>query len=386
MINNWLAERVLKALDGIESGRLLLTLPDGRTYHFAGDRSGPDAAIHVHDWSLFPALAISGEIGLLDSYRLGHWSTPDLTSLLCLGVDNAGRLQQVLAGSSLSRLFNRLRYLVRNNSEQGSRRNIHAHYDIGNSFYRLWLDDGMTYSSALFTDEAQELNKAQDNKYQRILDRLETEGGRLLEIGCGWGGFAEKALNQGDFQLRGITLSEQQWQYAKNRLGSSADIVLEDYRRQQGKYDRIVSIEMFEAVGENHWQTYFSRLASLLKPDGKAVIQTITVRDEAFAAYRKSADVIRTYIFPGGMLPSPAKFSEAAARTGLRVNDSFHFGQDYGRTLEYWLANFEARLEQVRQLGFDEAFIRVWRFYLASCIATFRSGATSVMQTELSHA
>ncbi len=386
MMTQGISTAFLKVLQRIEHGQLELQLPDGSQHSFGGKLPGPNASIRVERWSVFSQLVSRGDLGLLESYRDGHWDTQDLTALLSLGMLNTHALGKVLDGGLWSRVLARLQYLLRANTLRGSRRNIHAHYDIGNAFYALWLDPGMTYSSALFNRADQDLVAAQEAKYQRIIDRLDCQSGRLLEIGCGWGGFAEQSLQQGDFALRGLTLSEEQLAFASERLGPRADLALQDYRVEQGTYDRIVSIEMFEAVGERYWPTYFNKLRSLLKPNGKAIVQTITIEESRFEAYRRSADVIRTYIFPGGMLPSPSRFSAVAKACGLQVSEPFHFGESYARTLEHWLALFEQRLAEVRELGFDEAFIRIWRFYLASCIAAFRSGRTSVMQVELAHA
>ena len=244
----------------------------------------------------------------------------------------------------------------------------------------------MSYSSALFRHDGESLEQAQYRKYDRMLERLGTNSGSLLEVGCGWGGLAERAITQNDFDVKGITLSEEQHAYAQQRLGDDATIALEDYRSQDGKYDHIISIEMFEAVGEKFWPVYFNKLQSLLKHKGKAVIQTITIGEPFFERYRRGGDMLRSFIFPGGMLPSPTRFAEEASRAGLRVTDQFAFGKDYALTLKHWLKRFEESLPQIRLLGFDESFIRVWRFYLAVCIAGFASGRTDVMQMELQHA
>ena len=243
----------------------------------------------------------------------------------------------------------------------------------------------MTYSSAIFADDQEDLTKAQHRKYDRIIDRL-ANSGRVLEIGCGWGGFAERALEKRDYAIKGLTISDEQHAFATQRLDGKAQIALEDYRAQSGRYDHIVSIEMFEAVGEHYWPLYFRKLKSLLSGDGNALIQTITIGEDYFERYRQGADAIRTFIFPGGMLPSPKRFEEESVKAGFKLVDAFAFGQDYARTLEIWLQRFEERLAEVRALGFDEKFIRMWRFYLTSCIASFRIGRTNVMQMELQHA
>ena len=263
--------------------------------------------------------------------------------------------------------------------------NIHEHYDLGNAFYQLWLDPSMTYSSALFKSENDSLTQAQHHKYDRMLDCMETESGRLLEVGCGWGGLAERAISRGDFNIKGITLSEEQHAFAQARLGKNVNIALEDYRHQTGIYDRIISIEMFEAVGERFWPVYFQKLKELLAKNGKAVVQTITINEKEFPAYRRGGDFIRSYIFPGGMLPSPSRFKQEAAQSGMKAENEFYFGQDYAKTLEVWLKDFDNKQSEVKALGFDDGFIRLWRLYLAACISGFKTGHTNVMQVELSH-
>jgi cyclopropane-fatty-acyl-phospholipid synthase len=278
----------------------------------------------------------------------------------------------------------RLRHWLNRNSRQGSRRNIMAHYDLGNEFYAQWLDPTMTYSSALFAGGEASLAGAQVAKYSRILERLQAAPGqRILEIGCGWGGFAEAATGQG-LALTGLTLSPAQLAWAQRRV-PSADLRLQDYRDVNGRFDHIVSIEMFEAVGERYWPAYFRTLARCLKPQGRAVVQSIVIRDELFASYRRGTDFIQQYIFPGGMLPSPSVFAREAGRQGLCVRDAFAFGDDYARTLALWREQFEARWPQIAALGFDETFRRLWRFYLAYCEAGFRAGNIDVMQFELAH-
>lgn len=381
-----LAEQVFKILDRAPVGRFRIHTPDGATREFGRGNNDRVAVMEVKDWRVFSDFLQSGEIGLTETYRDGLWSTPDLTALLRLGLENMQALAPVVRGNLLTRLVSRVQYWLRANTPAGSRRNIQAHYDLGNSFYALWLDPSMTYSSALFSNADQDLLTAQHAKYDRLLGALEKDRGSLLEIGCGWGGFAERALNQGDYHYQGLTLSDAQHAYAKDRLGGNGEVLLRDYRTQDGKYSNIVSIEMFEAVGERYWPLYFSKLKSLLDEKGKAMVQTITIREESFDSYRTRGDMIRTFIFPGGMLPSAPRFQAAAEKAGLQVNEIFEFGQDYARTLQIWLQNFEASLDQIVQMGFDEAFIRVWRFYLCACIAAFQTGNTNVMQVELVHA
>lgn len=385
MLHRQVTYRFVDALRRIERGTLHVTTPDGRVHHIEGRRPGVLATLAIHDWRTAQALAVRGDIGLAESYRDGWWESPDPAAFFQLGLENEAALQRYIYGSSFGRACARFLHGLRANTLRGSRRNILAHYDLGNAFYQLWLDPGMTYSSALFLQPGDTLSTAQDHKYDRILSHL-SERGRLLEIGCGWGGFAERATASRDYEITGLTLSDAQHEYARARLGEKANIALRDYRAQDGKYDHIVSIEMFEAVGEQYWPVYFRKLKSLLARSGKAVVQTITIRDEYFDAYRRGGDAIRAFVFPGGMLPSPQRFIEESAKAGLLLRDRFAFGQDYARTLDLWRQRFDDRLAEVRALGFDEAFIRMWRFYLNACIASFRVGRTDVMQMELQHA
>ncbi len=378
-------DRFLKSLDNLECGALELVTPDGHTRVFQGRTPGIRARLETRDWRVFGNLATRGDVGFAEDYRAGLWDTCNLQNLIALGLQNDRVIGRYVFGSRLHQSLSRLTYLLRLNTLGGSRRNIHVHYDLGNDFYSLWLDPTMTYSAALYKDDRDSLEQAQINKYDRIIDHIGNSS-RVLEIGCGWGGFAVRAGQRGDFTVKGITLSEEQHAFAAHRLDGDAHIALEDYRHQQGQYNAIVSIEMFEAVGERYWPVYFNKIRSLLQRDGKAMIQTITIDDSRFDRYRRGGDIIRSYIFPGGMLPSPERFRKEAEKAGLRVTDEFHFGQDYARTLETWLSNFDARRGDVTALGFDDSFIRLWRFYLASCIAGFRTGRTSVMQAEVQHA
>ncbi|MDB6182191.1 SAM-dependent methyltransferase [Paracoccus fistulariae] len=385
MFEQRIRSQFLRSLDGISFGQLSLTIPDGTTRVFAGDQPGPVADLTIHDWRMVPALAAKGDIGLTEAYRDGWCDSSDLAALLTLGLMNEEALERYIYGKPLQALAMRLLYLLNRNTRSGSRRNIAAHYDLGNAFYGLWLDETMTYSSALF-GKGDDLAAAQRRKYDRVIDGLAGNSGRLLEIGCGWGGFAERALQRGDFAPKGLTLSSEQAAYARARLGPGAEIALQDYRDEKSRFDHIVSIEMFEAVGEAYWPSYFGKLAEALSDKGRAMIQTITVADRYFDRYRKGGDMIRSFIFPGGMLPSPERFRAEAERTGLRIEDAFSFGRDYARTLTEWLERFDARRAEIQAMGFDDAFIRVWRFYLAACIASFSVGRTDVKQYRLAHA
>jgi cyclopropane-fatty-acyl-phospholipid synthase len=385
MFTQLATDKLLRSLSQLDAGRLMFTTPDGRTRSFEGRNQGPIASIKLNDWSVVSNMLRKGDIGFADDYRQGKWDTDDLIALTTLGLANKPALDRFVAGHSLSRFFSMLSYLLKLNTLNGSKKNIHAHYDLGNAFYKLWLDPSMTYSAAIYNDADNSLEQAQLNKYDRILDELDTDSGSLIEVGCGWGGFAERAQQRGDFDIRGITLSEEQHAFAQQRLGNSADIVLEDYRHQQGKFQNIVSIEMFEAVGERYWQTYFEKLKSMLQQKGKAVVQTITINEADFPRYRRGGDFIRSFIFPGGMLPTPTRFKQEAEKAGLQVENQFMFGYDYAKTLGVWLDNFDAEIDKVKALGFDEPFIRLWRFYLAACISGFNTDRTNVMQVTLSH-
>ena len=328
-----------------------------------------------------------GDIGLGEEYIAGSWDTDNVENLVSLFLLNLDHFENFSDGN----FFNRLGFvihnaLVRRNSLAGSARNIKAHYDVGNDFYSLWLDRSMTYSSALFhTEEGQDaggLEQAQQNKYDRILSKFETPKSSVLEIGCGWGGFAERAASRAH-HVTGLTISPAQHAFATQRLNGAADIRLEDYRKAKGTFDNIVSIEMFEAVGEHYWPQYFSCIAERLKRGGRAVIQTITIRDELFDGYRTRSDFVRHYVFPGGMLPSLQRFREEAEKAGLKFAGAFSFGRDYARTLRDWSDRMQAKSDEIAALGHDRRFLRNWQFYLGICAAAFAVARTDVVQAEL---
>jgi cyclopropane-fatty-acyl-phospholipid synthase len=388
------AATLLKLLENMRNGRLDLRLPDGAHCCFGDEQAGPHAHIEVHDWRLFDDVLARGDIGLAESYIDGGWHSPDLAALLTLLAANRDVLASAVYGQWWRLLAARVRHLFRANSRKGSRRNIMAHYDLGNDFYSLWLDPTMSYSSALYEgDRERTLADAQLAKYRRILQRLDARPGqRILEIGCGWGGFAEVAAREAGVDVLGVTLSPSQLAFARERmrragLDGQVTLALCDYRDLgDAQFDHVVSIEMFEAVGERWWPAYFGALQRLLKPGGRAVVQSITIRHDLFARYRRGTDFIQQHVFPGGMLPSPPVFGTQAARAGLEVVDSFAFGADYAQTLAEWAAAVEERWPEVAAQGFDERFHRVWRFYLAYCEAGFAGGCTDVMQFELRHA
>ena len=374
---------VFDLLERLQGGLLEVRLPDGSSRLFGDGEHG--VTLQVHDEAMFAQVLARGDIGLAAAYLDGAWNSPDVTGLLTLLAKNRSALRLAVYGRWRHLLAARIRHLLNGNSRAGSKRNIMAHYDLGNEFYRLWLDSGMSYSSALYGGvDAVDLETAQIAKYRRILSRLQAQPGQsVLEIGCGWGGLAEMAVRQG-LQVTGLTLSPAQLEWARKRV-PEADLRLQDYRDTREKYDHIVSIEMFEAVGERWWPTYFRTLAKALKPGGRAVIQSITIGDELFADYRKGTDFIQQYIFPGGMLPSPSAFRAAAARQGLAVQGEHAFGEDYARTLAEWRQAFDRNWPRIAALGFDEPFRRLWRLYLCYCEAGFLAGSIDVFHFELTY-
>ena len=382
---SFIVKKSLKTLENVEFGVLHLTTPEGRQITARGKQPGPEITFIIHDWEVVRGLLEHGDIAFGEDYINHKWETSDVEGLITFFLLNVAHFEKFVYGGKISRFFFNFynRYLKRN-SIKGSSKNIQEHYDLGNDFYRLWLDNTMTYSSALYHNEHNTLEEAQKAKYQRILSRIGEKAKNILEIGCGWGGFAEEAAKSSK-NVTGLTISPSQHEFALARLGDDAEVKLQDYRDNNGLYDAVVSIEMFEAVGERYWETYFAKVAQNLKKGGKAIIQTITMRDDCFEEYRKSSDFIRHYIFPGGMLPSMQKFKEEAAKAGLKPLESFAFGQDYARTLREWLGRFEARRSEILAMGYNEAFIRKWRFYLATCAAAFAVGRTNVVQVELVH-
>jgi len=384
------ARIVLRLLEGLRHGTLDLRLPDGSRLHFGADgATAPRAAIVLHDWTPFAAALKSGDIGFAEAYIDGGWSTPDLAALLAVFVANRDALERAVYGRWWGSLAHRLRHLLHRNSRRGSRKNVHAHYDLGNDFYHLWLDPTMHYSSAWFDgDLSADLVPAQQAKSRRALAQCGVRrGDRVLEIGCGWGALAELAVREFGALPTGVTLSTEQLAWARGRLAASghdADLRLQDYRDiDDPPFDAIVSIEMFEAVGRRYWPGFFRTVRSLLKPGGRACIQSITIRDDLFARYVRSSDFIQQYVFPGGLLPSPVEFRKAAAAAGLEIVDELDFGLDYAETLRRWRAAFLGSESAVRALGFDTRFIRTWEFYLAYCEAAFAAKNTSVVQFTL---
>jgi cyclopropane-fatty-acyl-phospholipid synthase len=384
------ARAVFKLLGRLEHGTLEVQLPDG-SHTRMGSGAAPRAAIRLDDWVVCAATLKSGDIGFAESYIAGHWGTPDLAALLRLFIANRERIESVIYGSRWGAWFYRLRHLFNRNSRAGSRRNIHAHYDLGNAFYRRWLDETMNYSSAWFDGRLdQPLAQAQHAKVRRAIDEVQiAPGQRVLEIGCGWGAVAESVARERGAHLTGVTLSTEQLDYARQRLADAGladrtDLRLQDYRDiADAPFDAVISIEMFEAVGRSYWPSYFETIKRCLKPGGRACIQSITIRDDLFERYVRSTDFIQQYIFPGGLLPSISEFTRAAERAGLVVERQLAFGADYAETLRRWRASFLAQEREVIGLGFDTRFMRTWEFYLAYCEAAFDTGNTDVVQFTL---
>ncbi|WP_374640782.1 class I SAM-dependent methyltransferase [Hydrogenophaga sp.] len=377
------ARTILQLLQRLQHGSLTLQLPDGSLQRF-GNGQGVHATLHLHNWNACGAALKSGDIGFAESYFAGDWSTGNLTDLLRLFLANRRDLEDVIYGTWLGRLAYWVRHKLNRNSRTNSRKNIHAHYDLGNAFYQLWLDPTMNYSSAWFQTPEQDMVSAQHAKVRRALQLAGVKpGDRVLEIGCGWGALAEKAVAEFGASVTGVTLSTEQLAYARQRV-PQADLRLQDYRDiQDGPYDAICSIEMVEAVGREYWPTYFQSVARLLKPGGQACIQSIVIQDELFERYIRGTDFIQQYVFPGGCLPSPATFRTEAERAGLEVVDQFAFGLDYARTLREWRDRFMHEQDRVLQQGFDQRFLRIWEFYLAYCEAAFAEGSTDVVQFTL---
>ena len=372
-------------------GQLTLIGPDGGSEIIAAAKPGPQAVLRIRRTRAVRRLLTGGDVGFAESYLAGDWESPDLAALIELAARNEAEMTEALRGFTIVRAWHRLRHLLRPNTRTGSRRNIADHYDLGNDFYRLWLDPTMTYSSAIFAEPQQKLSDGQIAKYRRLAESLDLKPDhRVLEIGCGWGGFAEFTAANYGCHVTGITLSQEQQRFAEARvaragLGDKVDIALTDYRDVTGRFDRIASIEMFEAVGEAHWQTFFHKVRDLLTPGGLAALQVILIEDARFDLYRRSADFIQRYVFPGGMLPSHGAFARAAETARLKIDETFHFGLDYARTLSLWQREFQRAWPRVAGLGFDSRFKRLWEYYLAYCEGGFRAGSIDVAQIRLRH-
>jgi cyclopropane-fatty-acyl-phospholipid synthase len=384
------ATRLLGLLTRLKIGTLTLHAPYGNCQVF-GTHEAPFAALHIHRWSVCAEVLKSGDIGFAEGYMAGDWDTPDLAALLRLLIANRTQIEGAIYGHWLGRLLYRVKHLLNRNNRSNSRKNIHAHYDLGNAFYELWLDGTMNYSSAWFEgDHSQDMADAQKAKVRRALRMVNAQpGDRVLEIGCGWGALAEAATIEFGAHITGVTLSTEQLAFANARMQSHgvqqrADLRLQDYRDiDDGPYDAVCSIEMIEAVGQEYWPTYFQTISRMLKPGGRACIQSITIDDALFERYVHSTDFIQQYIFPGGCLPSPSEFRKQAQAAGLQVVDELNFGPDYAETLRRWREAFMAQLDTVRTLKFDDRFIRLWEFYLAYCEAAFDEANIDVIQFTL---
>jgi len=370
----------------MEMGRLDMVLPDGRRFRAVGKRPGPVAEMEIHNPEVFTRLIREGDLGFSDAYLEGWWSSPDLQAFMDLIYAKNDNLYDGFPGMGLVRAFERARHWWKSNSRRQARKNISYHYDLGNKFYGLWLDDTMTYSSAKFVTGQESVETAQLQKYASMVDQMGVKpGDHVLEIGCGWGGFAEYAAGTRGLKVTGLTISQEQHDYAVRRIKDAglADLVqikLQDYRDEHGLYDGIASIEMFEAVGEKYWPVYFDTLRERLKPGRSATLQIITLQERRFKVYRKGVDFIQKYIFPGGMIPSRSVLRAEVERAGLIVAKSIEFGESYSQTLRRWHQTFNEKWDQIAPLGFDDRFRRTWNFYLTSCAAAFHSGNCDVTQ------
>lgn len=385
-LSRWFLRRLLSR---IAVGRLSIVTPEGEQIWSPPAEPGPQAAIVLKSWRAMRRLMLDGDIGLAEAYRDGDFTTPDLTALIELGARNDATLRRLVSGTLPVRLLNRIRHWRNANSRAGSRRNITAHYDLGNEFYRQWLDESMTYSSALYGATTDTLEAAQERKLDRIVEMLALSGGeQVLEIGCGWGALAERLAREG-CRVTAITLSPSQLDHAQRRIAQAGladrvDLRLQDYRDIAGQYDRIVSIEMIEAVGRNYWPSYFATLDRSLADGGHAVLQAITIDDTLFELYQQGTDFIQRFIFPGGCLPSVAALEREAKGAGLATIDRVDFGASYAETLKEWRRRFLQSWPQIAPLGFDEPFRKLWEFYLCYCEAGFRAGTIDVSLLTLS--
>jgi len=371
-------------------GRLTVVLPNGEIHRLEGTQPGPTATFDIKDYRFARRVLASGDIGFAEGYMAGEWESPQLAALLESFAHNYDHIRRLVDGNPLMRAVNWLSHRMNRNSRSGSRKNIHAHYDLGNAFYASWLDPTMTYSSARFTRPGMALDAAQREKYASLARLMALDSGQsVLEIGCGWGGFAEFAAKEIGARVTGITISREQYDFARQRmfnagLTEQVDIQLIDYRDVEGRFDRVASIEMFEAVGQEYWPAYFGKIHDVLGPGGRAGLQIITIDDALFGGYNKRTDFIQKYIFPGGMLPSEESLKPVIDRSDLDWREVERFGQDYADTLKLWDERFQAAWDDIRRMGgFDERFRRLWRFYLAYCEAGFRSARTDVIQLVL---
>ena len=386
----WAARTLFRLLSNIAVGRLTVTTPEGTRRVFSGAEPGPVGDLEIRDWKAVGRMLRAADIGVAEAWRDGLIATPDMTAFLAVCEANEKVLAKVYYGNPFVALAFRVAHAFRANTKEGSKKNIHAHYDLGNGFYSLWLDRTMTYSSGLFTQGPDgSLEASQEAKYERMLEALAIgPEHHVLEIGCGWGGFAEYAVKTRGCRWTGVTISKAQLEYARRRIREAGleervSLRFQDYRDLEGAFDRIVSVEMVEAVGERWWPTYFRTVHDRLKPGGRAMIQAITIDEEAFAKYRATSDFIREFIFPGGMLASVERFSKEARAAGLSVHEPFRFGAHYAETLRRWLERVNRREAEIKALGFDDRFLAIWRFYLHYCEVGFNAKRTDVVHLEL---
>ena len=381
--------RVFDLVGKLNSGRLDFILPDGRRFRAEGSKPGPVAEVTINNPDVFARLVREGDLGFCDAYLDGWWTTPDLQAFMDFIHADNDDMYDGFPGMALVRAWEKARFWFQSNTKRQALKNISYHYDLGNDFYSLWLDDTMTYSSALFNTSQESLEKAQIAKYASMVDQMGVKpGDHVLEIGCGWGGFAEYAAKERGLKVTGLTISKEQLEYAKKRiknkgLSDKVNFKLQDYRDETGVYDGVASIEMFEAVGEKYWPVYFDKIKQCLKPGKQATLQIITIQDARWEVYRKSVDFIQKYIFPGGMLPSPSVLRQEIHRAGLSVKHSIEFGKSYSQTLRRWFEVFNNKWDNINAMGFDDRFRRMWNFYLTSCAATFESGNCDVTQITL---
>ncbi|MEX0364797.1 MAG: class I SAM-dependent methyltransferase [Ruegeria sp.] len=378
--------QVFKMLGRMEAGRLDIGLPDGRVFRAEGKAPGPVARVDIHDPDVFARLVREGELGFSDAYLEEEWSTPDLRAFMDLVHLGSETVYDDFPGQFLARAYERFRFWLQRNHKTQAKKNISYHYDLGNEFYALWLDDTMTYSSAIFETGQESLEKAQTAKYASLVDEMGAKpGDHILEIGCGWGGFAEYAAKERGLRVTGLTISQEQLKFARQRiekagLSSQVDLRLQDYRDERGSYDGVASIEMFEAVGEKYWPVYFDTVRDRLKPGARATLQIITVADRRWEIYQNGVDFIQKYIFPGGMLPAPRILRQQIERAGLDLIRSKEFGKSYDLTLRRWHETFNAKWDEIAGMGFDARFRRMWNFYLTACGAAFDTGTCDVTQ------
>ena len=381
--------RVFDLVGKLNSGRVDFILPDGRRFRAEGSKPGPVAEVTINNPDVFARLVREGDLGFCDAYLDGWWTTPDLQAFMDFIHADNDDMYDGFPGMALVRAWEKARFWFQSNTKRQALKNISYHYDLGNDFYSLWLDDTMTYSSALFNTSQESLEKAQIAKYASMVDQMGVKpGDHVLEIGCGWGGFAEYAAKERGLKVTGLTISKEQLDYAKKRikskgLSAKVNFKLQDYRDETGVYDGVASIEMFEAVGEKYWPVYFDKIKQCLKPGKQATLQIITIQDARWEVYRKSVDFIQKYIFPGGMLPSPSVLRKEVHKAGLSVQHSIEFGKSYSQTLRRWFEVFNSKWDNISAMGFDDRFRRMWNFYLTSCAATFESGNCDVTQITL---